>query len=269
MKSRRKFKCKECHHQFSVTSGTIFASRKLGFTDLLAAICIFVNAAKGISALQLSRDLDVQYKTAFVLAHKIRESLENETKTLKLSGNVEIDGAHFCGYIRPANWRKNRKDRRRRFNKSPNRREVVAFRQRGGRTRTFITKNESEGVALVKEHLSSDTKIYADDGTWWNALTGLYETYRVNHKDCYVNEDGDNTNLVESFFARIRRMVKGQHHQVSPKHLHLYAAHASWMEDHRRERNGDLVDLVIERTMRSPVSRNWKAYWQGAAQRAA
>lgn len=68
--SRRRFKCVACYHQFSVTSETIFASRKLSFTDLLAAIVIFVNGAKGVAALQLSRDLDVQYKTAFVLTHK-------------------------------------------------------------------------------------------------------------------------------------------------------------------------------------------------------
>lgn len=57
--TRRKFKCVACHDQFSVTSGTIFACRKLTFVDLLAAICLFANAAKGSSALQLSRDLDV------------------------------------------------------------------------------------------------------------------------------------------------------------------------------------------------------------------
>lgn len=68
--SRPIFKCKGCDHQFSLTSGTIFASRKLPIRDYLLAIAIFVNGAKGISALQLSRDLDVQYKTAFVLAHK-------------------------------------------------------------------------------------------------------------------------------------------------------------------------------------------------------
>ena len=72
-----KFKCKNCHHQFSVTSGTIFASRKMAFVDLLAAICIIVNAAKGLSMIQLSRDLDCQYKTAFVLAHKLREAMAN------------------------------------------------------------------------------------------------------------------------------------------------------------------------------------------------
>ena len=60
--ARRIWKCQACQHQFSVTSGTIFASRKLPVGDYLAAIALFVNAAKGISALQLGRDLDVQYK---------------------------------------------------------------------------------------------------------------------------------------------------------------------------------------------------------------
>lgn len=67
-RSRRIYKCKACESQFSLTTATIFASRKLSIRHLLAAIAIFVNGAKGISALQLSRDLDVQYKTAFVLA---------------------------------------------------------------------------------------------------------------------------------------------------------------------------------------------------------
>jgi hypothetical protein len=68
-----------CYRQFSVTSGTIFASRKLSFVDFLGAICLFVNASKGLSAVQLSRDLDVQYKTAFVLTHKLREAMAAET----------------------------------------------------------------------------------------------------------------------------------------------------------------------------------------------
>src|SRR5579862_4914986 len=76
--TRALFKCKACNHQFSVTSGTIFASRKLPIRDYLMAIAIFVNGAKGHSALQLSRDLDVQYKTAFVLAHKLREAMASE-----------------------------------------------------------------------------------------------------------------------------------------------------------------------------------------------
>src|SRR5665213_2940246 len=66
-KTRKVFRCKACSHQFTVTSGTIFASRKLPVRDYLLAIAIFVNGAKGHSALQLSRDLDCQYRTAFGL----------------------------------------------------------------------------------------------------------------------------------------------------------------------------------------------------------
>ena len=146
--TRRKFKCKACHHQFSVTSGTIFASRKMSFTDLLAAICIFVNAAKGISALQMSRDLDCQHKTAFVLCHKLREALAAEVEGLKLSGDVEIDGLFVGGHIRPANYKEDRVDRRLAKHQKGTRRVVFAMRQRGGRTLPFVVRNEADGGLL-------------------------------------------------------------------------------------------------------------------------
>src|ERR1700761_9131600 len=95
LSDNRRFKCVDCRHKFSVTSGTIFASRKLPIRDILAAIAIFVNGAKGHSALQLSRDLDCQYKTAFVLAHKIREALAAEQTARQIAGVVEVDGAYF------------------------------------------------------------------------------------------------------------------------------------------------------------------------------
>ena len=95
-----------CRYQFSVTARTIFADRKRPIRDYLLAIAIFVNGAKGHSALQLSRDLDCQYKTAFVLAHKLREAMGSEVHNPdqpELSGTVEIDGAYFGGNVKPAN----------------------------------------------------------------------------------------------------------------------------------------------------------------------
>ena len=71
------------------------------FGTILLAIAIFVNGAKGHSALQLSRDLDVQYKTAFVLSHKIREAIAAEKADATVSGTVAVDGAYFGGHIRP------------------------------------------------------------------------------------------------------------------------------------------------------------------------
>src|ERR1700722_11662685 len=96
--ARRIWKCKRCNHQFSVTSGTIFANHKLPIRDYLLATAIFVNAVKGISALQLGRDLDVQYKTAFVLAHKLREAIGANQSEGTLSGVVEVDGMYTGGH---------------------------------------------------------------------------------------------------------------------------------------------------------------------------
>jgi transposase-like protein len=161
--TRRKFKCAGCGHQFSVTSGTIFASRKMAFVDLLAAICIFVNAVKGLSALQLSRDLDVQYKTAFVLSHKLREALAAEVAGHTLDGEVEIDGAYFGGYIRPANLKEDRIDRRLAQHQTGARRVVVALRQRKGRTLTFVRPTEAHGVEIAMQVVSRKSVIFADE----------------------------------------------------------------------------------------------------------
>src|SRR6267154_4530066 len=113
--TRKLFKCQGCNHQFSVTSGTIFASRKLSIRDYLLAIAIFVNGAKGHSALQMSRDLDCQYKTAFVMAHKLREAIGSQLESGEIGGEgktVEVDGAYFGGKRKPENRKADRTDRR-------------------------------------------------------------------------------------------------------------------------------------------------------------
>ena len=265
IKTRRKFKCAGCHAQYSVTSGTIFASRKLGFMDLLASICIFVNASKGISALQLSRDIDVQYKTAWVMAHKLREAMTMEMSEEPLAGEVEIDGAYFGGHVRQQNIKKNRKDRRFKENQSSRRRVVIALRERDGRTITFVRQTEAEGVNIANSIVDADATVYADEATHWDALDMSFSTGRINHSQLYSDRNGKHTNWVESYFARLRRMVDGQHHHVSAKYLHQYASHAAWMEDNRERSNGGNAMAVVGAAMASPVSRNWKGYWQRAA----
>ena len=95
---RKQWRCKACAYTFSVTGGTIFANHKLPLRKYLAAIAIYTNAVKGISALQLGRDLGVQYKTAFVLAHMIRESLMEQRDDAPLPGEIHMDGAYVNSY---------------------------------------------------------------------------------------------------------------------------------------------------------------------------
>jgi len=259
--SRRKFKCVACHHQFSVTSGTIFASRKLSFTDLLAAIAIFVNGAKGIAALQLSRDLDVQYKTAFVLAHKLREAMALEQASAKLDGIVEIDGAYFGGYVKPENNKADRKDRRLLENRSGKRQCVVIMRERKGRSLPFVVASEGEAVPLVRDHVGTLATIHADEGSGWDALHAGWDTHRVNHSVQFMDK-GVCTNQAESYFSRLRRMEVGTHHHIAGPYIGAYAREAAWREDNRCVDNGSQASMVVNAAMSSPVSRTWKGYWQ-------
>lgn len=262
--TRRRFKCAACHAQFSVTSGTIFASRKLSYTDLLAAIVIFVNGAKGVAALQLSRDLDCQYKTAFVLTHKLREAMAREQSTVSLNGIVEIDGAYFGGYVKPENRAEDRKDRRLKANRSGKRQCVVIMRERKGRSLPFVVANEGDACPIVRDRVGTLATIYADEGTGWDALHAGWDVKRVNHSVAFMDE-GVETNMAESYFSRLRRAEIGTHHHIAGPYLNAYANEMAWREDHRRVANGSQAAMVAGAVMANRQSRNWTGYWQRAA----
>ena len=150
--SRTVWKCGGCKHQFSVTSGTIFADRKRPVRDYLLAIAIFANGAKGHSALQLSRDLSCTYKSAFVLAHKLREIIDAEQQTTKFATETEkeVDGAYFGKGKKPTNEVANRVDRRLAEEQTGKRQVVVVMRERYGRTLPFVFGKESDALATIR-----------------------------------------------------------------------------------------------------------------------
>jgi transposase-like protein len=261
---RRNFQCVACKHQFTVTSGTIFANRKMSFTDLLAAIMIFVNGAKGVAALQLSRDLDCQYKTAFVLSHKLREAMAREQASVSLNGIVEIDGGYFGGYRKPENRAEDRKDRRLKVHQTGKRQCVVIMRERKGRSLPFIVANEGDACPIVRDRVDTLATIYADEGTGWDALHAGWDTKRVNHTVAFMDE-GVCTNQAESYFSRLRRAEVGTHHHIAGPYLNAYANEMAWREDHRRVANGNQAALVAGAAMACRQSRAWAGYWRRAA----
>jgi transposase-like protein len=260
--ARRIWKCKACNHQFSVTSGTIFASRKLPIRDYLAAVAIFVNAVKGISALQLGRDLDVQYKTAFVLAHKLREAIGATQSEGELTGTVEIDGCYVGGAIRQENEAADRTDRR--AEHPSGRQSVVIARERGGRTLPVVVAKEADAVPFIRQHVAPGAVVHADEAPGWDRLHAHYEMRRINHSVAY-SLDGACTNQAESFFSRLRRAEMGQHHHISGPYLISYAREMAWKEDHRRVPNGAQHEAVVGAALAHGVSRQWCGYWQRSA----
>ncbi len=187
----------------------------------LAAIAIYTNAAKGISALKLSRDLGVQYKTAFVLAHKIRESLMEQRDDAPLSSEVHMDGAYVNGYVRPANRKEDRIGRRLAENQRPDKRCVFVMRQKvetagveingSNKTLTFIIKaeNQADVSNLANKFVKKGSVICADESNAYDVLHAKFDTRRVNHGQEYRSEAGITNNLAESYFSRFRRMQYG------------------------------------------------------------
>ena len=261
LSTTKRWKCRDCKHQFSVTAGTIFSNRKLPIRTYLLAIAIFVNGAKGHSALQFSRDLDVQYKTAFVLSHKLREAMATETADATLQGEVEVDGAYFGGHVKPANYKDNRKDRRLAQNQTGKRRVVVVMRERGGIALSFVFRSEAASIEAIGARVKPGSIIHADEARGWDALHDRFLTKRINHQECYSNGEAC-TNQAESFFSRLRRAEIGIHHHISGRYLYAYAGEMAWRENNRRVSNGAQYLGVTAAALNAPVSQTWKGYWQ-------
>lgn len=261
LKGRPVWKCKGCAKQFSLTSGTIFHGRKLAVRDILGAIAIFTNGAKGYSALQLSRDLGVSYNCAFILCHKMREAIALARSEGALKGDVEVDGAYFGGYVKPMNNRADRKDRRLVANQTGKRQVVIAVRERGGRTVTSVVKTEAQGVAVARANVAAGATIHADEASHWDKLAAHFPIKRINHQVAY-SKDGACTNLAESFFSRLRRAEIGTHHHVAGRHLAAYATEMAWREDARRVSNGNQFTMITAAAATAPKSAAWCGYWQ-------
>lgn len=277
--SRNQWRCKHCHHTFSVTSGTIFANRKLSIQTYLYAIALFVNAAKGLSACQLSRDLNVQYKTAFTLAHKIRESLQIQKQLFPLSGEIHIDGTYVHSAPRPKNKKSERVDRRLKGNANPNKRSILVMRSRyteeetsqnphligAKKTLTFQVLSENTQVVnkLATTYIKAGSRIHADENSAYDQLMVRYDLYRVNHQKEYRSDEGITNNLAESYFSRFKRMIIGTHHKISNKYLDNYANECAYREDNRRVNNLSLFNSTLEQCLSTDNTTDWQGYWQG------
>ncbi|TCK01823.1 ISXO2 transposase-like protein [Volucribacter psittacicida] len=262
-----------------MTSGTIFANHKLPIQIYLFAIALFVNAVKGISACQLSRDLNVQYKTAFTLAHKIRESLIQQSEHSPLSGEVHIDATYIHSAPRPKNKKTDRVDRRLKANANPNKRAVFVMRERyseqdtlnnpnlvgAKKTLTFpiLSENATTINTLATTYIAPNSRIHADENSAYDDLITHHDLKRVNHQREYCSDEGITNNLAESYFSRFKRMYYGQVHKMNNIYLDNYANEIAYREDTRKLDNQHIFDDVVMKCLAISSDNDWKGYWQG------
>jgi len=230
-KRGRLYQCleKTCRQQFTATSGTVFADTHLPLRTWFMAVAIVVNAKKGVSALQLQRDLGIgSYRTAWYLYHRIREAMQDGGGLLGTNGGtVEIDEVYIGGKQRGHKGKMKNKDC------------VLGIRQRGGGLKLVKiesrTQKEIEETVLlhvdpgVKRIVTDDLASYRFDTTALHKAT--HDT--INHsKKVYVRGDV-HTNTVESAFSLLRRAVIGTYHQLSIKHLQRYLDEFSYRYNRR------------------------------------
>jgi len=213
--ARRLYECKECGYQFSVTEGTVFHRSHISLQKWFAAIALILEAKKGISSLQVGRNLGVNEKntkSTWFLCHRIREAAI-EAGFEFLTGVVEADET----YLTP---RKPRKGNPRVKNQEPM--IVLGMRQRGGDLRLIPVKDAKLSIIepqLVK-HISPDATLQTDShATYYIIGQRRFVNHRmIDHIRTYA-EGENHTNTVESAFSLLKKGVYGTFHKVSIKHL--------------------------------------------------
>lgn len=259
------YKCRagSCRRQFSITTGTIFAGRKMAIRDILCAQIIFANAVSGEAALRMRRALGCSYKTAFVLEGKLREAIAKSRSTRKLSGIVEVDGTEFGNHRRKGRVKNKGSDTR--VGKPSEKRVILGLRERrpDGESRITVLANEMhyrDGERdFIRDNVEYGTTMISDEAF---TLGYIGPHLKVKHKAEYRTEKGVHTNGIEGLHARIKRAENGVYYRIVGDNLDLYGHEASWREDFRRKSNGEQWKMLVKATTQAPVSRRWSGYWQ-------
>ena len=217
--------CDSCGYTFSVTAGTMLHDTHLPLRKWFMAVYLMIESKKGMSALQLQRTLDVAYRTAWYLSHRIRKSMV-DAYPFPLSGIVEIDETYVGGKTRG-------KGRGYKGNKAT----VVGAIQRGGNVVLEVVRARDRETLhkFIAEHTADETTAYFTDD--WAAYDGIedddtrHET--VNHSiEEWVRGDV-HTNTVEGVWSLLKRSIIGAYHRVSVKHLKLYIEELEWRFNNR------------------------------------
>jgi len=256
----------KCRKQYSVTSGTIFHSRKIEFVRLVELILRFAESAKGTSACELGISADGAYTTLFVNLMKMREAMSSQRDHIMLGGTVEMDVGWFNGKIRKKNMevdRKNVKGRSAEYHLG--KRAMFVARERGGKSVMFAADNETTDVAVatVREIVrpGGDTKVVTDHAPAYKGLELIATHEVVNHEFGY-KVNGISTNWAESAISRPRRALIGVYHHWAPTWLDFYAGEMGWRADNNRLGNLEQAIELVALACRHPQSRNLKGYWQ-------
>lgn len=278
-----RFKCYDCNRTSSVTVNTLLHNTRLPLKTWLLSFSIITDAKKGLSALQLQRNLSISYPTSLKMYHKIRDIMSLENKSMdELRGVVEMDETWIGGRPRKCKDEGLPQEKEEYLDKRYKELTAKGFKIKKGTrdvpcdinpkrgrgtdniTVAGIVEREGNVVAEVMDSVNyenikkmvekyvdeDDSVLITDEYPSYNKIGKIIEHVKVDHKRMYSYK-GFNTNSIESFWALIKRQIIGQHHQVSAKHLPKYIAEIVFKYNNRKV--DDMFETLVKKSMMTLV----------------
>jgi len=239
-KSARKglYKCKKCRKQFTVTIGTVFEGSHIPLSKWFAAFFLMSSSKKGISAHQLHRSLDMTYKSAWFMCHRIREAMKSGDFKSILSGKVEVDETYIGGKNKPG----------KRGRGAAGKTIVFGMVEREGNIKAKVVPDVKRATLhpIIVNNVAPGSLICSDELKSYNGLPPFLYHASVNHsRKEYVTAGDIHVNTAESFWALLKRGVHGTFHHIGADKVDMYCGEFSFRFDRRRDDDADrFVDAV-------------------------
>jgi transposase-like protein len=218
------YHCNACNFDFTVRTGTVFERSKVPLHKWVYSMYLLVTARKGISSMQLAKEIGVTQKTAWFILGRLREACGTPgSPDDKLKGIVEIDECFIGGKEANKHEHKKLKAGRGSVGKTP----VLGMRERGKGGRTVAVTLEAQTLHAIQSeihaHVEVGSTLYTDENPAYNDLNGLFfRAASVNHSAGEYVRGSVHTNGMESVWAVLKRGLHGVYHHASPKHLFRY-----------------------------------------------
>jgi transposase-like protein len=243
LKTQKRWKCKECHKQFSVKLGTIFEDSPVHLDKWLCALWMLVNCKNGVSSYEVAKAIGVTQKSAWFMLHRLRFALQDKESGGKLGGDphskVEIDETFIGGKAR--NMHKSRRDRMTTYGAKT---AVMGMLERGGKVKLRVLGNKRRGnvmLEIVRANVVPGTWLMTDEFQGYSGLEKDYTHLVVNHLERYV-QGNVHTQGLENFWSLLKRGLGGTYVAVEPFHLFRYVDEQAFRFNNRGNREQKITD---------------------------